>query len=373
MNNTVAWIQVGDLHMDADSDWISLSRLQSIVDEANLHLEHGVDFLFLPGDNANHGTADQYAAVNRALQPLRLPWYVIPGDHDFEPGDLSAYEAAFGAERRPEAKVIGSHRCIFLDFVSGGAGGPDFRLVMHHRNRLARELALAEAHGQVPLVFMHAYPCDLAADGEEIAQMLADAQVAFVSTGHTHYNELLNDGRVIYGATRSTGEIEEDGGRPGFSLVCVHRTVPSWRFKHIGSAWPFVQIVSPCDVRLVTRPADPLQVPRPGSVEVTVKLFGRGQENVLLTLDDGPSAPMYQGERGLWTAAVEMREQGLHRLTASCGAARDVVDVLVRNADSIPKRRLPVALGHSCHAIGTWPQAGLEGTQLGPNRNGKDW
>ena len=92
---------------------------------------------------------------------------------------------------------------------------------MHHRNRLLEELAQAEAQGQTPLVFMHGYPGDLAADGEAIAKVFADARVAFVDTGHTHYNELLNDGRVVYGATRSTGA--DRGGRRTARLLDLLR------------------------------------------------------------------------------------------------------------------------------------------------------
>jgi len=117
-------------------------------------------------------------------------------------------------------------------------------------------------------------PCDLAADGDTIAQIFADARVAFVDTGHTHYSEILNDGRVIYAATRSTGQIEEGSGIPGYAVITIHNRVASWRFKEIGSAWPFVQIVAPGDLRMVTRPADPLQIPRPGNVEIIAKIFG---------------------------------------------------------------------------------------------------
>ncbi len=126
----------------------------------------------------------------------------------------------------------------------------------------------------MPLVFMHAYPGDLAADGDTIARQFIDGEVAFVDTGHTHYNELLNDGRMLYGATRSTAQIEEDGGAPGFTIVCVQDRVVSWRFRRLDAAWPHVQIVSPGDVRLITRPTDPHQVPRPGAVEVVARLFG---------------------------------------------------------------------------------------------------
>jgi 3',5'-cyclic AMP phosphodiesterase CpdA len=194
MTSTITWVHIGDLHMDEGDGWLSLGRLQRAVAEINGHVGPAADFVFLPGDNANHATAAQYLAITDALAPLRLPYRVIPGDHDFEPGSLERYEAAFSKAHRPEVEVVANHRCIYLDIVSHGAGGPDFRLTMHHLNRLLEELARAEAEGQTPLVFMHAYPGDLAADGDMIARTFADARVAFVDTGHTHYNELLNDG-----------------------------------------------------------------------------------------------------------------------------------------------------------------------------------
>ena len=47
--------------------------------------------------------------------------------------------------------------------------------------------------------------------------------------GHTHYNELANDGRTIFAATRSTGQIEE--GPVGYSIATLDAGVVSWRFK----------------------------------------------------------------------------------------------------------------------------------------------
>lgn len=369
----MAFVQIGDLHMDEANGWESLPRLDAIVAELNAHFPSSVDFVFLPGDNANHGTPGQYEKITHALARLNLPWRVIPGDHDFELGDLAAYEAAFPAGCRPEVEVIAGHRCVFLDIVSAGAGGPDFRLTMHHRGRLARELARAEAEGQVPLVFMHAYPEDLAADGDEVAGLLAAARVPFVATGHTHYNELLNDGSVVYGATRSTGEIEEDDGKAGYTIVCVHDGVPSWRFRRTNELWPAVQIVAPCDIRLVTRPGDPRQVPRPSPIDVTARVFGVAPDVPNARLAEGAAVPMQPGPRGLWHARLHADAPGLHRLTVSCGKSDDEIAVLVRASDAVPKRRLPYALGRSCHAIGAWPRAGIAGTQLGPNRNGRGW
>ncbi|MBP6895458.1 MAG: metallophosphoesterase [Pseudacidovorax sp.] len=370
--SSIAWIHIGDLHMDEADGWAARPRLQAIVDELNAHAR-AADFVYLPGDNANHATPAQYAAITEALGPLALPWRVIPGDHDFEGGSLAAYEAAFAPAQRPEHEVIAGHRCIFVDVVGSGAGGPDFRLNSHHRHRIARQLALAEAAGEVPLVFMHCYPGDMAADGEALARLFADARVPFVDTGHTHYNELLNDGAVVYGATRSTAQIEEGGGTPGFSVVCVHDGVPSWRFRPLGACWPHVQIVAPCDLRLVTRASQARQVPRPGVVRVVARRFGAADAPMMAALDDAAPHPMRAGAPGFWEIDLPVDAPGLHRIDVSCGRAADSVEVLVRASDGVPRRGPLVAPGHACHAIGAWPVAGIDGLQLGPNRNGGDW
>jgi Icc protein len=370
MSGSIAWVHIGDLHLESAAPE-NLERLADIVAEVADNLAGEVDLVFLPGDNANHGEASDYAAMCETLGglPAGLPWRIIPGDHDYEPGDLRAYEAAIPEENRPEGETIGTHRCIYLDIVSAGHGGPDFRLTMHHRNRLREELATAAALGQVPLVFMHAFPCDLAADGDEIARTFAAAGVAFVDTGHTHYNELLNDGAVIYGATRSTGQIEEDGGAPGYTIVAVHDRVPSWRFRRLGAPWPHVQIVSPCDLRLVTRPHDPAQVARPGAVEIVARVFGDVATPALLTVDDGASMVMARGDDGCWRARIFL-PAGRHAICVRAGGVEDRIDLLVRPADQTPKRYGLVSPGHSCHSIGAWPVAGIDGFQLGPNRNG---
>lgn len=111
MTASISWVHVGDLHMDEADGWRSRDRLQSIVAELNDHVGEAADFVFLPGDNANHATPGRYRAITDALAPLRLPYRVIPGDHDFEPGNLGNYEAAFPETTRPESEIIAGHRC----------------------------------------------------------------------------------------------------------------------------------------------------------------------------------------------------------------------------------------------------------------------
>jgi Icc protein len=77
-------------------------------------------------------------------------------------------------------------------------------------------------------LFMHTYPSDLRdeAEKQQVTALLAQHRVALVDMGHTHYNELANDGTTIYAATRSTGQIEE-----GPRWLFAHQ--PRWRHRKL--------------------------------------------------------------------------------------------------------------------------------------------
>ncbi len=156
-----------------------------------------------------------------------------------------------GAERLPKAVTCAGHRCLFLDVVSAGAAGPTSGWARRSSPGPNAKLADAEAAGQDAVVFMHTYPADLREGAERLGALLAKPHVTCVDMGHTHYNELANDGATIFMATRSTGQIEE--GPPGFSIAAVDGRGVSWRFKPLDSAWPFVLITHPTDRRLTHR------------------------------------------------------------------------------------------------------------------------
>jgi len=373
MTATITWVHIGDLHADEADEWQGIARLERLVAEL-APVAEGIDFVFIPGDNANHATPEQYRRIQTALAPLGLPVLTIPGDHDFEDGTLAAFLDGTPEAMRPFDRVIAGHRCLFLDIVSAGSGGPDFRIGAGQRRRLEAALAASDDADETPLVFMHAYPCDLDDGGETLATTFAEAGVAFVDTGHTHYNELLNDGRVVYGATRSTAQIEEDGGTPGYAIVSVHGRVPSWTFRTIGTAWPHVQILSPADTRLVTRTHDPRHVPAPGPVDIVARVLGETAEPPVVEIAGAQHAMVrLPGAAATWRATVMVDTPGLHPVTVRSGESHDTIEMLVRTHKDRPKRMPPVAPGHAVHAIGAWPSRHILGTQLGPNKNGGGW
>ena len=363
----VSWLHIGDLHItrETEPNYLDLKR---IVGLARRLPEGSVDFAVLPGDNADDGTPEQFRLVREAVAGLPMPLHILPGDHDFKPRALDAFHDVLGAERLPKAVIARGHRCLFLDVVSAGTGGPDFRLGNVPLAWVERELEDAEAAGQDVIVFMHTYPADLQDGAERLGALLAKPHVTCVDMGHTHYNELANDGATIFMATRSTGQIEE--GPPGFSIAAVDGRGVSWRFKPLDAAWPFVLITHPTDRRLATEASQASA----GTTVVRARVLGDMPiVSVELRVGDGP-----------WTAMLRAPgEAALYEAAASAGASRVSVRALDANGrideDEIepagtgwtpPERQ---ADGSDAHRIGAWPERGILDTQLGPNRNGRKW
>lgn len=269
-DRVLAFAHVGDLHL-TDAKQRNFTDFLSIVAQIEIEGARALDFVVLPGDNADNGKPSQYVLAATALKMLSLPVHVLPGDHDMEQGSLAAFHEVLAADPLPKAMTVRGTRCLFLDISGPGGGGPDFRLGPEQSAWIERQLAAAREAGQTSVVFMHSYPDDLRGDGETEAlnRLVAGHDVALVDIGHTHYNELANDGRTIFAATRSTGQIEE--GPVGYSIATLDGGVVSWRFKSLDDAFPFVVITAPADHRLLRDPAQAVE----NACEVRALVMGR--------------------------------------------------------------------------------------------------
>ena len=372
----LTWLHLGDLHVTraGEENHRDLLRIVELIQK----LDPGsLDFVVLPGDNADDGTPEQFPLVRDAVARLPLPLHILPGDHDFKPRTLDAFHGVLGAERLPKAITVQGHRCLFLDVVSAGTGGPDFRLGEAQLAWAEREVQQAEDAGQYAIIFMHTYPADLREGAERLGALLARPHILCVDMGHTHYNELANDGRTIFMATRSTGQAEE--GPPGFSLAAVDHGVVSWRFHPLADGWPPVLVTSPTDSRLIIDPCSPDQVVR-DSLRISAKAPGLAVTGrVYASIDGGMEFPLARDDRSsnLWGARSRgILVDGPHRLTVRAEAkgrtASDTITFVVsRNgAYEAPSR---IGDGSDRDAVGTWPDKHILGTQLGPNRNGRKW
>lgn len=373
---------------------------------------YAFDFVYLPGDLAEDGYRVQYEILKDALDDYPdLPVRLIVGDHDRQHGTMHRFDAFFrdiaGSPRggkhqpvegkrlpRPEvmrpvtqyyyAEDIGGVRCLFLDMISAGYGrkgmGLDFRLELHQRLWLQDEVLKARAERRPIAVFMHTYPADLTGEEPaEVAGLFWNEGVSLVEIGHTHYNEIAHDGRTLYAAARSVGQNED--GSVGYAVVVLDRGVTSWRFRPLDKLWPFVVITGPSDVRLARAPLVPGADGRIEARALVLSDQDPGTCECVCRVDAGPWLPMAReprrrcftarvpwppGSRTLSVRATDGRWGGFgHRYV-------DTDSITPPGRDFRPPER-PALPGSDAFALPAWPEKGVRGDQLGPNRNGRPW
>ncbi len=366
----LSWIHIGDLHMREAGRQNDLD-LQAIIAEVNAAFRDSISFVFLPGDNADHGDLPAYSVVRQSLDRLQAPWCAILGDHDVEQKSFGNFQASL-ADQTFYAFTVGNVRFLALNAFDR----PDpksFALLPQQLQWAEAQLKDATAKHQEKVLLLHCYPSDLKEGAAELARLISKYQVKLVDMGHTHYNEMSHDGQTIYTATRSTGQVEE--GPVGFSITNLDHGVVSWRFLDLGSL-PAVVITSPADERLVADNAE-LESADRQRVHVRAKIWSRAPIVSVKATLGGQDASMQAVENSrVWEAILTLREipDGAHPLQvvakdAEGKTAQDEIHMLVGTKRLSRKR----AERDQDNALEAWPEHGLLATQLGPNKNGRKW
>ena len=365
----LVYAHLGDLHI-TDAKARNYTDFLAMLAQLEVEGAGQLDFIYLPGDVADNGQPAQYRLVTAALRLASVPVHIITGDHDMEPGSLANFYEVPAASPLPKVLTVQGVRCIFLDVCGPGTGGPDFRLGAAQLAWLREQLSQVPTGTEIAL-FMHTYPADLreAAEREQLLALLAQYRVALLDMGHTHYNELANDGTTIYTATRSTGQIEE--GPVGYSLISLDQGIVSWRFKPLDGAFPFVLITAPADYRLLRHAGQAVGA----QFSIRAVIFGANAvAQVRYQLDGGPWLPMQPDAAGVWQGEA----------TCPPGATLPLqLTVEARDATGRPGRHqvqlapapyeppFRPGAGSDAASLGAWEENGILGTQLGPNRNAR--
>ena len=360
----ITWVHLGDLHMIRAGEQNHLD-LAKIVNEVDRVFAGSVSFVFLPGDVADDGSRAAYAVVRGELDRLKVPWCAIVGDHDVHEKTFANFLEAM-SERTHYAFTVGAVRFVAMNAFDVPDPG-SFVVSGEQLAWVKRELQTATDKGQSKVLLLHCYPSDLKFGGSELMEAVRNFGVRLIDMGHTHYNEIANDGQTLYSATRSTGQIEE--GPVGYSVTNIDGDVVSWRFVELGKL-PIVVITSPSDERLLTKSSQVEQ----GTLRVRAKFWSEAQAVKATTRLDGHETPMVRvGSSQVWEATVPAPREGDHSIVVSVEDQRGEVatdEIRIAVGDGIDGERLE---RDQDNALEAWPEHGLLGTQLGPNKNGKKW
>ncbi len=367
----LSWVHVGDLHMRAAGDQNDLD-LQRIVREINDIFTASISFVLFPGDNADHGDATAYEVIRKTLDQLKVPWCAIVGDHDVEEKSFRNFQSSL-AEKTYYAFTVGAVRFLAMNAFDVPEP-PSFAVLAEQLEWVERQLQDATTSGETKVILLHCYPSDLKQGGGQLARLIETYNVRLVDMGHTHYNEISHNGKTIYTATRSTGQVEE--GPVGFSVTNIDSGVVSWRFLETGTL-PAVIITSPADERLLDD-----SLPHDSSASSLLRVRAKAWSSKPIAKAEARLAqtspvPMHpcSGSQ-VWEATMPSDEvsPGVHSLkvliTDTDGStATDEIQVLIRSERPLRTR----AARDQDNALEAWPAHGLLGTQLGPNKNGRKW
>jgi 3',5'-cyclic AMP phosphodiesterase CpdA len=192
--------QVSDLHIRRPGELVSarvdtagcLARCVACLNR----LDPRPDLAALTGDLVDGGHPEEYRHLRRLLEPLAMPYYVIPGNHDSRGPLREGFADHDYLRRDPDFLhyVIEEYplRLVFLDTVEPGQEWG--RLDQRRTEWL--EQRLAEAPERPTLVFMHHPPFDCGIadidrircrDAEPLAGILRrNPQVERLCCGHVH-------------------------------------------------------------------------------------------------------------------------------------------------------------------------------------------
>jgi Icc protein len=200
----VSWVHFGDLHMTTRQEQ-NYRDFVSLIEEVNRVMADSLNFAYLPGDNADHGAIDEYELVRQGLDQLNLPWFAIVGDHDVHSKSHDNFKRFMMAEAFYRF-ALGSYSFLALDAFASDDPRV-FDISEKQLEWLEQELELITADQKRSIMFLHCYPSELGRFSSPLRNLMKRHSVRLVDMGHTHYNEIANDGQTLYTATRSTGQI----------------------------------------------------------------------------------------------------------------------------------------------------------------------
>lgn len=307
----VSWVHIGDLHIQT-ADMQNYKDLQAILAEINQNLAGGVSFAVLPGDNANEGSDAEYQLIGQAIKAaaLNLPLYAVKGDHD-QKDAVQSFEKYMYPKDYYSQDVNGYH-FVFLDAMSK-SGDNSLAPGSAEWTWFSNDLTTASTSGKQSVIVMHPYFLSALPDLTAFQTLVQQNHVVMIDSGHTHTNDLANDGQIIYAATRSTGQISE--GPVGVSISTIDHGIVSWKFAPLGQ-FPFVQITAPGDGPLITSAAGIAH----GVQTIDAKAFSTSPiTSASYQIDGGTAVSMTGTSAAMWTAAWDTTavSKGEHKITVT--------------------------------------------------------
>jgi outer membrane protein assembly factor BamB len=225
---------ISDTHIGSPNGHAEADLRRTVSD---INAMTDIAFVVITGDITELGTNEEIKQARAILNELKVPYYIIPGNHDTgwsESGGVS-FGQVFGSDKFK----FTYNGIVFL----GCASGPYVRMSDGHVPRDAVNWLRAELsaiNAKTPVVFLNHYPLDNGLDNwYEVIDLLKEKNTIAALCGHGHANKALNFEGIPAVMGRSNLRAKAPEG--GYNLVDVtrdsmifsertplNRTLPAW-------------------------------------------------------------------------------------------------------------------------------------------------
>ena len=205
--------QVTDTHVGGQTGAEDLRRTV-----ADLNKQRDIDFVILSGDVTEFGSDEELALAKQILDSLRLPLYILPGNHDsnWSESGANSFRKVFGSE----AFFFNHKGYQFL----GTTSGPNMRM---SPGQIPRENLVwidsvfkANPNNTVPLIAINHYPLDSSLNNwYELVDRIHGRNIQFALCGHGHSNKLYNWDGIPGVMSRSNLRAKEENG--GYNIITL--------------------------------------------------------------------------------------------------------------------------------------------------------
>ncbi len=245
-NTPILVAQITDTHLFADPNQeqkgiVTAQSFQSVLELVE-QLQPQPDVLLLTGDLSQDETPESYRYLQRLLNPLGIPTYWIPGNHD----DLSLMEQFLAQEPifPDKSFQLGDWQFILLNSLVPGCVYGELSQQsldwLEHQLQKADNLPTLIALHHPPLFVNSAWMdnINLQNSGDLLAILDCHPQVRLVIFGHIHQEFSRSRQGIHYFGTPSTcvqfspnlQEFQIDSLPPGFRLFNLYPD-GSWETK----------------------------------------------------------------------------------------------------------------------------------------------
>jgi len=191
-------LHISDTHVGHKDDF-NKKNFVSIVKKT---YNNKFDFMIHTGDLTQSGKKNEYLKAKKLISKIKIPFIVIPGNHDARSGGLYLFKKYIG----PSNGVVEIGKAVVVYVNSAVADSNDGRVGMVKFNMMKKALD-KYSHKLIKIIVIHHHILPIPRAGRErnilsnagdIFDLIKRADVDIVLLGHRHYPNVYGAGSTVF-------------------------------------------------------------------------------------------------------------------------------------------------------------------------------